>query len=152
MGEAPQCQHMLDWRNMGGGLTSHPGLTFYVGLKNFWKIAELIDYYYDRTKSDHFSFWLGPYMVHFYSANQKSRFFKGVLHTNRGSQVAELAKMTKRAKMADFGKFLKNRPTGANKGSKIIYRVIFFGTLGYVPHKYTFVAWFPWVTTTCYHF
>ena len=68
---------MIYWRNLGGGLTSHLGLTFYVGLKNFWKIAELIDYCYVRSKSAHFNFWLDLYMVHFYSANKKSCFFRG---------------------------------------------------------------------------
>ena len=45
-----------------------------MGLKRIWKIAELIDYYYVRWKSAHFSFLLDPNMVHFYSSNQKSCF------------------------------------------------------------------------------
>ena len=48
----------------------------------------------------------------------------GGLHTNQGSQVAELAKNG--PKMGDFGNFSKNRPTGANKSSKIVFRVLFW--------------------------
>ena len=49
------------------------------------------------------------------------------LHTNRGSRVGELAKNDqKRTKMGDFGNFLKNRSTGANKGPKIVSRVLFW--------------------------
>ena len=117
---------MLDWRNLGGGLTSHPGLTFYVGLKNFWKTAELIDHCYVRSKSAHFSFWSDPYMFYFYFANKKSCFFGGFIH-KRGSQVAELAKNGQKcAKIGDFGNFSKNRPTCANKSSKIVSRVLFW--------------------------
>ena len=59
-----------------------------------------------------------------------NRAFLGVLHTNRASQVAELAKNDQKwSKMGEFGNFLKNRPTGANKSSKIVFGC-YFGALG----------------------
>ena len=108
---------MLDRIQLGGGSFA-PMPNVLCGSQKNLKKSGIESLWCARSKAAHFSFWLDPYMVHFYSANQKSCFLGGF--TNRGSQAAEWANMD------DFGIFLKNRPTGANKSSKIVFRVLFW--------------------------
>ena len=68
----------------------------------------------------------------------KNRAFLGVFTHKPGFAGCRINQNDpKWAKMGDFGNFLKNRPTGANKSSKIVSRVLF---------------WYPGICATQIHF
>ena len=121
-----------------------------MGLKNFWKTAELADSDMLFQNRPTLAFGWTPTYMFFYFWKKKSCFFMG-LHTKRGLRLSNCPKNDQKwTKMGYFGNFQKidqELPTTAPKS----FLGCYFGTLGYVRHKKTFVARFP-QATTWYHF
>ena len=97
-----------------------------MGLKKFWKMAELVDSDMLFQNQPTVGFGWTPTYFFFYFWKNKSCFLRGFTHKTRFAGCRIAPKWPKMDQNGLFWHFFEKSTTAANNGSKIVSRVLFW--------------------------